>query len=121
MAEGTVGVVQLDVEFSEQSIQREIKVLRATINRNIRSMFGGMTGEANNFIKNSIGRMTSGMKSFAQTSTGASSKATQAINRMNKEYEKTEEQIKKIQNELSELDRQRDTIISRYSTMPPLT
>lgn len=121
MAEGTsVGVVQLDVEINPQSLNSEMNKLGKAFNSSFKSMFSGMVGQANNFVKESIGKMANGFKGLARTGTGSSEKVSQSINKMNSQYEKTQSKIREIQTELNGVYSQLDLISAKYADFPAL-
>lgn len=119
MADTTsVGVIQLDVEINPQSLNAEINKLGKAFNNSFKNMFSGMVGQTNNFVRDSINKIGSGFKNFAQAGTGSSEKVSKSISKMNTKYEKTQEEIRKIQEELAALDVQRDTIFEKYKDFP---
>lgn len=122
MAESTsVGSVQLDVKLNQRSLQVEMNKLGRALNSSFKGMFDGFVGQTANFIKNSITKMGSGFKSLSQASSASSEKVAKSVTRMNNEYEKTQQKINEIRNELAKLFTEQDAIINRYRDMPAIT
>ncbi|MBU5439503.1 hypothetical protein KQI42_15920 [Tissierella sp. MSJ-40] len=119
MADSTsVGKIQLDVEINQKSLNIEMNKLGKIFNNSFKNMFSGMVDQTNNFIKDSIGRISNSFKNFAQMGAGSSEKISKSVEKMNAQYEKTQVEIRKIQEELASLDAQRDAIINNYKDMP---
>lgn len=122
MAENTsIGSVQLDVEIKQDSLNIEINKLGKVINSSFKNMFNGFIGQTNNFVKDSFGRMGRGFKSFAQSGADSNEKVSKSINKMNAEYEKTQQKVNEIRNELAKLFAEQDAIIRSYQDMPALS
>jgi len=122
MADGTsVGKVFLDIEISPKSINTELGKLSSVFNSAFKSMFSRTMGQTSNFAKDTMNMISGSFKKIGQVGTASSDKVAKSIEGMNKEYQKTQEEIQKIQNELAALDTQRDSIIQKYASMPPLT
>lgn len=123
MSESTsLGKIQLDVEFSRKSLNAEINNLKQTINNGIsgsfKGMFNGMASQMNNFMKDSISRMSNGFKNFSQVGAISNEKVSQSVNKMNSEYEKTESKISEIRKELAKLFAEQDNIARTSQDMP---
>ena len=122
MADTTsVGVIQLDVEINQNSLNVEMNKLAKTINGSFKNMFNGFIGQTSNFIRKSINGMFSGFKKIEQASTDSSNGATKSISKMNAEYEKTQQKINEIRSELAKLYAEQDAIIMAYKDMPALS
>lgn len=122
MAENTsVGSIQLDVEINQNSLNIELDKLSKVVNNSFKNMFNGFIGQTNNFVKKSISGMFSGIEKVGQASADSSSKASKSINKLNNEYEKTQQKINEIRSELAKLFAEQDAIIMAYKDMPTLS
>lgn len=122
MAENTsVGTIQLDVEINQNSLNTEINKISKVFNNSFKNIFGGFMGQTSNFIKNSIGSIGKVLRVFAQTGAESNEKVAQSASKLSKEYEKTQQKINEIRNELAKLYAEQEEIIMGYREMPPLS
>lgn len=119
MTENTsVGNIQMDLKINQKSVDVEMAKVSKYISNGFKSMFSGMVNQTSNFMKNSLGKMNSGFKSFAQSGTQSTEKISKNINKMNTEYEKTEAKIIEIRKELTKLFAEQDEIAREFQHFP---
>ena len=82
----SVGKIQLDIEISRSSLNRELSKLSSAFNSNFKNMFSQTT----NFVKSSLDRMTNSFRTFSQVGTGSTDKISRNINKMKSDLEKTQ-------------------------------
>jgi phage-related minor tail protein len=114
----SVGKIQLDIEISKSSISREMEGISKAFSSGIKNSFGNIGNQMTGFVKNTIDSMANRFKSFAQVGSDSSKQVSQSVEEMNSQYKKTQTEILKIQEELTKLDAQRDSIINNYKDMP---
>ncbi|GEM_PF-1170227 len=110
----SVGKVQLDIEISQSSLNREMNKLGSVFNSSLKNMFSQTT----NFVKNSLDRMTNSFKTFSQVGAGSTDKVSRNISKLNSDLEKTQSKIDETNNKLAELYAEQDNIIESYRNFP---
>lgn len=119
MSENTsVGSIQMDMTISQDSLNKEMSRISGHIGKTFKSMFNGMASQTNKFVSSSLGRMNSGVKSFAQSGTTASGQVSKSISKMNTEYEKTESKIADLRKEMSKLVAEQGGIAKGFQGLP---
>lgn len=113
----SVGKVQLDIEISQSSLNREMNKLGSVFNSSFKNMFSQTT----NFAKNSLDRMTNSFKTFSQVGTGSTDKVSKNINKMKSDLEKAQSKIKETNDKLAQLYAEQDNIMQSYRGMPAFT
>ncbi|HUM43105.1 MAG TPA: hypothetical protein PKI14_09170 [Fervidobacterium sp.] len=113
----SVGKIQLDIEISRSSLNRELSKLSSAFNSNFKNMFSQTT----NFVKSSLDRMTNSFKTFSQVGTGSTDKISRNINKMNSDLEKTQAKIDETNRKLAQLYAEQDNIIESYRSLPAFT
>lgn len=139
VSEGTsVGKIFLETEV-RGDLEKQIRGMTEGIQKSLQNTLNGFqksmnemmsksfkmpkmdTGSNQKFIQNTFGSMTNKIKNFTQTSVTENSKVAKSISKMTAEYEKTEAQITKINQELADLFAQQDAIARNYRDFPAIT
>lgn len=110
----SVGKVQLDIEISQTSLNREMNKLSNVFNGSFKNTFN----QTGNFVKSSLDRMTNSFKTFSQVGAGSTDKVSKNINKMNSDLEKTQAKIDETNSKLAQLYAEQDNIVESYSNFP---
>lgn len=127
MAEGSVGKVQLDIEISRGSIQREIrslgpalgKALQATIAAPVEAMKRSLKGLSAG-MKEAWGGGASDAEEMSARFGGSIAKMRKYMGSLESSVTKAEAKISDMRAAIADLYAEQDVIIREYARMPPL-
>lgn len=106
MADESVGKIQLDIEISKGSVSNEIGSFNKTFSNSFKSMFSGMATQTNSFVKNTIGGIANGFKSFAQIGSKSNQEVAQSTEESRMKLESLTAEMSNASNQ-AELYRQK--------------
>lgn len=121
MADESVGKIQLDIEISKGSVSSEIGSFNKTFSNSFKNMFSGMATQTNSFVKNTIGGIANGFKSFAQIGSKSNQEVSQSTEESRMKLESLTAEMNNASNQ-AELYRQKlksiKTELAGLSSMP---
>lgn len=121
MADESVGKIQLDIEISKGSVSSEIGSFNKTFSNSFKNMFSGMATQTNSFVKNTIGGIANGFKSFAQIGSKSNQEVSQSTEESRMKLESLTAEMNNASNQ-AELYRQKlksiKTELAGLSNMP---
>lgn len=113
----SVGTVQLDVQFNQDSVSKGINNISNSINNSIRNSLN----KQNNVIKSSMSSAMNSFRNMGNEGVKSTTKTTAAVNKLSKEFTKTQSKIDDTKGKLNELDNSMDNIAARYADFPAMS